>query len=250
MKMADAAWFICIPGAYLIGSIPFGVLIGKVRGVDIRERGSKNIGATNVGRLLGRRLGMLCCTLDVLKGAIPVLAAGFACGVINREPAALSQSEMWLWLAVAAAAILGHMAPVFIGFAGGKGVATSFGAMIAMWPVLTLPAIGALVVWYGTLRLTRYVSASSMAGAVSLPLWYLFRCIPPSGADVLAVIGHASPPLIATAALALLVLWRHRANIARLRRGQEPRVGGSSALKDSKGPDPGSRGQPSNAKPD
>jgi len=239
--MADAAWFICIPGAYLIGSIPFGVLIGKLRGVDIREQGSKNIGATNVGRLLGRRLGMLCCTLDVLKGAIPVLAAGFACGVINREPATLSQAEMWLWLAVAAAAILGHMAPIFIGFAGGKGVATSFGAMIAMWPVLTLPAIGALVVWYGTLRLTRYVSAASMAGAASLPLWYLFRCIPPSGADVIAVIGHASPPLIATAALALLVLWRHRANITRLRRGQEPRVGGSAALQDNEPPSPGSQ---------
>ena len=221
-------WFIFIPGAYLIGSIPFGLLIGKARGTDIREHGSKNIGATNVGRVLGRKLGALCFLLDMLKGAIPVLAAGFACGVIGIEPAALSGGQMWLWLAVAAAAVAGHMAPVFLGFAGGKGVATGFGAALAMWSLLTFPAIGALVVWYATLRLGRYVSLASMTAAVSLPAWYLVRCIPPSGENVIGSIFHASPPLIVTAALALLIVWRHRANIARLRRGEEPKVGDSA----------------------
>lgn len=223
--MPYSAWFICIPGAYLIGSIPFGVLIGKARGIDIREHGSKNIGATNVGRVLGRRLGVLCFLLDMMKGAIPVLAAGFACGVISIEPAALSQGQMWLWLAVAAASVAGHMASIFLGFTGGKGVATGFGAALAMWPLLTFPAIGALVVWYAMMRLLRYVSLASMTAAASLPAWYVIRCIPPSGEDIVGSIIHASPPLIVSAALALLILWRHRANIARLRRGEEPKVG-------------------------
>jgi glycerol-3-phosphate acyltransferase PlsY len=218
-------WLICILAAYLIGSIPFGVLIGRVKGIDIRAHGSRNIGATNVSRVLGRKLGMLCFALDLLKGAVPVLGAGFVCGVINTEPSELSQGQMWLWLAVAAAAIAGHMASIFLGFAGGKGVATGFGAALAMWPLLTFPAIGALVVWYATLRLARYVSLASMAAAMSLPAWYLVRCIPPSGEDIPGSILHASPPLIVTFLLALLILWRHRANIARLRRGEEPRIG-------------------------
>ena len=223
--MPSLLWIISILAAYLIGSIPFGLLIGKARGIEIRAHGSENIGATNVGRVLGRKFGVLCFLLDTMKGAIPVLAAGFAGGVINMEPAALSQGQMWLWLAVAAATVTGHMASIFLGFAGGKGVATGFGAALAMWSLLTFPALGALVVWYAMMRLMRYVSLASMSAAVSLPAWYLVRCIPPSGENILGSIIHASPPLIVTTALALLILWRHRANIARLRRGEEPKVG-------------------------
>ncbi|MDY7109045.1 MAG: glycerol-3-phosphate 1-O-acyltransferase PlsY [Planctomycetota bacterium] len=223
--MSLLPWLLSILAAYLIGSIPFGVLIGRAKGLDIRAHGSKNIGATNVGRVLGRKLGLVCFALDTLKGAVPVAGAGFVCGVINTEPAVLSQAQMWLWLLVAAAAVTGHMASIFLAFAGGKGVATGFGAALAMWPLLTFPALGALAVWYATLRLGRYVSLASMAAAVSLPLWYLLRCIPPSGENIGSSIVHASPPLIVTAALALLILWRHRTNIARLRRGEEPRIG-------------------------
>jgi glycerol-3-phosphate acyltransferase PlsY len=218
-------WIACVAGAYLVGSIPFGVLIGKARGVDIREHGSKNIGATNVGRVLGKPLGIICFILDVLKGAVPVLTAGMLTGTLGHPPDDLTAAQMWLWLAVAAAAIVGHMASVFLGFVGGKGVATSFGAMLAMWPLLTLPALAALVVWYAMLRLFRFVSLASIIAAVSLPMWYAASIVPSSGAGVVAALAHGAPPLVVTAMLAAFVVWRHRGNIARLRRGEEPKIG-------------------------
>ena len=223
-------FLLSILAAYLIGSIPFGVLLARTRGVDIRAHGSKNIGATNVGRVLGKTLGGLCFVLDVGKGAAPVLVAGIVCDVLGRGPAELRHVDMSLWMAVAAAAVLGHMCSIFLRFAGGKGVATSFGAMLAMWPLLTLPAIAALVTWYAILRLTRYVSLSSILATLSLPIWYLARIIPASGENIIPAIAHASPPLIVTAAMALLVVYRHRANIARLRRGEEPKVGGRDGV--------------------
>jgi glycerol-3-phosphate acyltransferase PlsY len=218
-------WLLLILAAYLIGSIPFGVLLARTRGMDIRAHGSKNIGATNVGRVLGRKLGALCFALDVLKGAGPVIAAGIVGDVINVKAADLRHVDMWLWMAVAVAAVLGHMCSIYLRFAGGKGVATSFGAMLAMWPLLTLPAIAALVTWYAILRLTRYVSLASILASLSLPVWYLASIIPTSGQGIPAAITHASPPLIVTSAMALLVVWRHRTNIARLRKGEEPKVG-------------------------
>jgi glycerol-3-phosphate acyltransferase PlsY len=220
-------WIICIVGAYLVGSIPFGVLIGRLRGIDIREHGSRNIGATNVGRVLGRPLGALCFVLDLLKGALPVLIAGALCDALGRDPKNLDDTTawMWWWLGVAAAAVLGHMYSVYLGFRGGKGVATSFGALLAMWQLLTLPTLGALVVWYAVLRLGRYVSIASMAAAVSIPLWYLVRIIPNTGESIGPTIMHASPPLLITSALAALVIWRHRGNISRIRKGEEPKSG-------------------------
>lgn len=222
-------WPLCIAGAYLIGSIPFGVIIGRCKGVDIRAHGSKNIGATNVGRILGKRLGLLCFGLDVLKGAVAVLAAGVVNGTLGKRAAELSAPEMWLWLAVAGAAVLGHMFSLFLGFRGGKGVATGFGAAVAMWEVLTLPALGALVVWYAALRLFKYVSLASILAAISLPVGYLLTVVPQDAADrpfaeVLDHLIRTSPPLVGTLLIALLVIWAHRGNIARLRRGDEPRL--------------------------
>ncbi|MHC5024527.1 MAG: glycerol-3-phosphate 1-O-acyltransferase PlsY [Planctomycetota bacterium] len=219
-------WSACILGAYLVGSIPFGVLIGLAKGVDIRERGSKNIGATNVGRIFGRRLGLFCFALDVGKGAASVLIAGSVTGVLNRPIADLGTTDMWLWLAVAVAAVGGHMYSVFLRFRGGKGVATGFGGLLAMWPLLTLPALGAMIVWYTCLRVWKYVSLASMAAAVSLPFWYVISAIPNTGESIGASLLHASPPFVVTTMLAILVLYKHRANIGRLRRGEEPRVGG------------------------
>ncbi|MHC4416076.1 MAG: glycerol-3-phosphate 1-O-acyltransferase PlsY [Planctomycetota bacterium] len=226
-------WILSIAGAYVLGSIPFGVLIGRTRGLDIRQHGSRNIGATNVARVLGRRLGMLCFILDTAKGAVPVVVAGVVNDVFNRDPAAMQQREMWLWLAVACAAIVGHMFSLLIGFRGGKGVATGFGAMVAMWPVLTFAALAAMVVWYGVLRLTRYVSVASMLAAASLPIGYLISVLPRDALDMplkhsLEQVVHASPPLIVTAVMALLVIYKHRSNIARLRRGEEPKAHGST----------------------
>lgn len=223
-------WLACIIGAYVIGSIPFGVIIGRAKGIDIRQHGSKNIGATNVTRVLGKRLGMLCFALDVLKGAAPVVIAGIVNQTLGRTAPQLTQTQMWLWLAVAAAAVAGHMYSIFLRFRGGKGVATGFGAALGMWPLLTLVALGALVVWYVALRMFKYVSVASMLGAISLPLGYLLSSIPPDATEhplshTLDHVVHASPPLIGTMVIALLVIWRHRGNIARLRRGEEPRIG-------------------------
>lgn len=238
MRRAVMSWIACILGAYLVGSLPFGVLIGRWRGVDIRQHGSKNVGATNVGRLLGRRFGVLCFFLDFLKGAAPVFTAGWIHGLIWRDlraippdAMAITANEMWLWLFVAAAAVLGHMYSIFLRFGGGKGVATGFGAMFAMWPVLTFPAVGALVVWYFMLRMKRYMSLAAITAASSLPLWYLLQILPPDALDrplahTLTAIEAHWPPLPVTALLAAMVIYRHSSNIGRIMRGEEPRVGG------------------------
>ncbi len=235
-----ALWALAIVGAYLIGSIPFGVLIARSRGVNIRLHGSRNIGATNVARVLGRRLGMVTFGLDMAKGAVPVLVTGAVAGVLGARPAnpnpgvhVLTTAQLWLWLAVACAAVLGHMYSPFLGFRGGKGVATGFGALVAMWEVLTIPALVAIVVWYGTLRMTRYISVASMAAALSLPVCYVLSVLPRDALEQpashsLNQIAAASPALIVTVAMAVLVLYTHRANIGRLRRGEEPKVKGKT----------------------
>ena len=221
-------WLWLIPTAYVVGSIPFGYLIGWTKGIDIRQVGSKNVGATNVGRVLGRRLGLICFILDVAKGAVPVVVAGVLNELITQPITSISPSQMWLWLAVPSASVLGHMYSMFLGLRGGKGVATGFGGMLAMWPLLTFPALGVMVIWYGVLRLTRYVSVASMIASLSLPLAYLVRVLPPEAMDVefaqtLERVWRASPPLIVTTVLALLIVYQHRSNIARLRRGEEPK---------------------------
>jgi glycerol-3-phosphate acyltransferase PlsY len=229
-------WILCIVGAYALGSIPFGVLIGRARGIDIRQHGSRNIGASNVGRVLGRRLGLLCFALDACKGATPVLVTGAIFGLLGGRPASLDPSvrvidtvPLCLWQVVAAAAVLGHMFSPFLGFRGGKGVATGLGALAAMWEVLTIPAFGALVVWYGVLRMSRYISLASMCAALSLPVGYAVSVLPRDAfdrpfADSLSQVAQGWPPLVMTAIMAALVLYTHRANIARLRRGEEPQV--------------------------
>ncbi len=225
-------WVWLIPSAYVAGSIPFGYLLGRAKGLDIRQHGSKNVGATNVGRVLGRRLGLICFVLDMAKGAVPVIAAGVINDLMTMPITSISPQQMWLWLAVACAAVLGHMHSLFLGMRGGKGVATGFGAMVAMWPLLTFPALGVMVIWYGVLRLTRYVSVASMTASLSLPLAYLVRVLPPDATDVelsqtVARVMQTSPPLIATTVLALLIVFKHRTNIARLRRGEEPKSNSS-----------------------
>jgi len=224
------AWLVAMAGAYAVGSIPFGVIIGKAKGIDIRAHGSKNVGATNVARVLGKKLGLLCFALDLLKGAIPVLVAGAALGTLNVAVRDLSAMQQWCWLGVAGAAVAGHMFSVFLGFRGGKGVATAFGAMLAMWPVLTFPALGAAVVWYAAVRLTHYVSVGSMLGAMSVPIGYLLahplnKVMDVPWSETQAAIMHSAPGLIVTSLLAILVIWKHRSNIGRLRRGEEPKAG-------------------------
>ncbi len=230
-----AGW---IAGAYLVGSIPVGYMIACARGIDIRELGSGNIGATNVARVLGWRAGGVCLALDMLKGIVPTLAYGLATG---RAPdwERLSPLDVWLWTAIAAAVITGHMFPVWLRFKGGKGVATGFGALLGVFPVMTVAALGAMVVWLVSARISRQVGVSSCLAALSLPVWIYLAV---TGAAKAGLLRHGSEQagphagahplpdclrayLVMSAALALLVIWKHRGNIARTLAGTERKIG-------------------------
>lgn len=223
---APALWALCIAGAYLAGSIPFGLLLGFTRGVDLRRHGSKNIGATNAGRVLGRGWGYLCFGLDVMKGAAPVALAGWITGAMSVPP--IEARTAWLWIAVACAAVFGHMHSIFIGFKGGKGVATGFGVLLGLVGSLTWPALIALAVWLVVVRITRYVSVASCISAVTIPLSTLAFAMARSAERGLSPgesVREVWPFLTMTIGLALLVIWKHRANITRLRAGAEPKIG-------------------------
>ena len=220
-----------IPVAYLVGSIPFGLLIARRKGVDIRAHGSGNIGATNVWRVLGARLGALCFLLDVLKGLIPTIAAGVVLGTINNPAAAPSQ--VLGWLAVPVAAIFGHLFPVWLRFKGGKGVATGFGAMLGVFPVLSAAVLGALFVWLISAKLTRMVGISSCLAAAALPLLVWAQSLVPaawresaSGSGIDPVLW---PYLAIAVPLAAVVIIKHRGNIARTLAGTERRIGDPKA---------------------
>lgn len=184
--------------AYLIGSIPFGLLVSKAVGqVDIRRRGSGNIGTANVLRIVGKRAAALTLIGDLFKGLLPVLAARL-----------LGGSEL-LVSGVGMAAVVGHNWSIYLRFTGGKGVATSFGALLAMVP---LPALLGLVVWLAVLRVSHYTSLSALAASV---------CIPPA---IFFSIG-SGPYFIFSLLAALLIFIRHQDNIRRIWAGTEHRVG-------------------------
>jgi glycerol-3-phosphate acyltransferase PlsY len=220
-----ARWALAIVAAYLVGSIPFGYLVARVKGIDIRAHGSGNIGATNVGRVLGKRLGRAVFLLDFAKGALPVIATGFLFHILPRSSP--SASVAGLWVGVAAATIVGHVFPIYLRFKGGKGVATTFGALIALWPFVTLPCFVAMLLWVITLKVTRYVSLSSCVAAIAVPAGVLAASAaglttPNHGVAAWKIVW---PFALATALIALLVVHRHRGNLARVRAGTEPRVG-------------------------
>ena len=213
--------------AFVLGSIPFGYLIGRARGVDIRQHGSKNIGATNVGRVLGRPWGVLCFALDALKGCVPTIGFGAMIGGLGRLDVA--SADLWAWLGVATAAIAGHMFTPWLSFRGGKGVATGLGALAGVWPMLGIPACMALLLWVVVVRVTRYVSLASMVAAASLPITALV--VPGALAAVGLKLGEGGvakvwPAALVTALLAGVVIFKHRGNIVRLLSGTESRVGG------------------------
>jgi len=226
--MPDApSWAIAVACAYLVGSIPFGYLVARAKGIDIRAHGSGNIGATNVGRVLGKRLGRMVFFLDFAKGALPVAIAGYALGMI---PATSTDTGAHAaWACVALATILGHVFPIYLRFKGGKGVATTFGALLALWPFVTIPCAIAMIAWVITLKLTRYVSVASCIAAIALPIGVL-ACADLTirialGANVVGGIALVWPYAAVTALIAALVVLRHRGNLARVRAGTEPKVG-------------------------
>ncbi len=191
--------------SYLLGSIPFGYLAGRIAGLDVRQHGSGNIGATNVLRVLGKSWGYPVFFLDAFKG---FLAVRLAITLAGQSP---NGSEFVDYYAILAAAfcVAGHSFPVWLNFKGGKGVATSAGALLGVVPIA---AISIFLVWVMVFLITRYVSLASILAALALPL-------------VVALLdrsrGHVL--LFFSAAMTALVVWRHRTNISRLLAGTEPR---------------------------
>ena len=187
--------------AYLAGSIPFAYLAGKARGVDLRQHGSGNLGATNAVRVLGVPTGAAVYLLDTLKGFLPVF--------VMVPLLAAHRVDLWA-IAIGVAAIVGHVRPVYLGFAkGGKGVATAGGVFLALAPVAT--ALG-LAIWLLVFLPSGYVSLASIVTAALFPIAMLATGTP-----------MRSGLLGVGVAMALFVVWTHRANIGRLRRGEEHR---------------------------
>jgi glycerol-3-phosphate acyltransferase PlsY len=209
-----AVWTAFIVAAYLLGSVPFAFLIARAHGKDLRTIGSGNLGATNLARAVGRRWGYFCFALDVLKGLVPMTLAG-AFLVSTASPAHLAA-----WLAVGIAAILGHVFPIYLGFKGGKGVATSFGVALGLWPYFTLCALVALVVWVTTVLIWRYISLASVCAALVFPVSLVLGmlALPDWGAV------NLWPLLVAATLIPLLVILRHRQNLHRLLTGTESKI--------------------------
>ena len=221
-------WLVAALVAFACGSIPFGPIVARVRGIDLRTVGSGNIGATNVGRALGWKWGVLVYVLDAIKGAAPVLVAGAMAGILGKPADEVAPADMWWWLLMPIASVLGHMFSPFVGFKGGKGVATGSGAMLAVWPTLTGPLLVAIGLWAVLLAATRYMSVASMAAAISIPLTVAAAAAIRTGdgtPDGELPLRHALPAIIVTGGVALLVVWKHRPNIERLLAGKENRLG-------------------------
>ncbi len=198
--------FMALGMGYLFGSIPSGFLIGKINRIDLRKCGSGNIGATNVRRILGKKWAILCFVLDFLKGLVPVLIIA---NVLSGE----NGQEALFPVLAAGAAVAGHVWPFTLKFKGGKGVATTIGALLALapWSVLI-----ALITWIGIFYLVRYVSLASILAAVMLPLT----------AAVERILRGNEPPvsiMVLLVLLAVVILVRHKSNIKRLLAGEEYR---------------------------
>ncbi|MCC7300494.1 MAG: glycerol-3-phosphate 1-O-acyltransferase PlsY [Verrucomicrobia bacterium] len=200
--------------AYLLGSVPFGLLISKAKGVDIRKQGSGNIGATNVLRCLGKPLGITCFILDALKGYLPAALFPIIASRLLAQASDAGNVDPTFGILFGTAAILGHNFPVFLKFKGGKGVATSAGVLLGVAPMAV--AIG-LLVWIIVFKISGYVSLGSILAAL-----------------VVIVTGWTAGygPVIATALTLLggLTIYRHRENIKRLAAGTENKFGRKSKV--------------------
>ncbi len=247
MTIEQATIFLILPACgYLIGSVPFGWVIGKIKGVDIRTVGSKNIGATNLGRTLGARFFWYAFLLDAAKGFVPMLAAAL---LVRRANDAIIADFMrqyptarfedlfpyfsqyrplpsWAPLLTGIACVMGHLFPIWLKFKGGKGVATGFGVVLGFWPVFTLAGLigGAFFVFM--LMVYRYISLASISSSVVFVAAVAWLGGWDNGITRTYLEWGQRWPLIAVAgAFSLMIILRHRANIVRLMKGTEPKVG-------------------------
>jgi glycerol-3-phosphate acyltransferase PlsY len=193
-----------VVGAYLLGSVPFGLILSRaVAGVDVRQVGSGNIGATNVSRAAGKPLGIVTLLLDAAKAAVPVLLA-----IMLLAPEGSATMDRWV-VAVGLGAFFGHLFPVWLGFRGGKGVATALGLFLVLAP---WPALAGVATFAAVVALTRIVSLGSLAGTAVC------------AGGTFAQYGAASPICWAGLAVTAAIALKHRGNIRRLLRGEERRI--------------------------
>ena len=211
-KIVFVAWVL---GAYLIGGIPFGYLIGKMRGVDIRTVGSKNIGATNVFRTVGKKWGLLAFLCDVMKGLLPVMITKY---LVHNSSFFTLHSSLPLFVGIACVA--GHMLTPYITdekgrrFHGGKGVATAFGMLLGLIPALVGIAFGIFALVFAC---SHFISLGSITAAafLAVAIWF----------PILGTVGyHDIPQCVLVTLIALFVIWKHRANIGRLVHGNENKI--------------------------
>lgn len=203
-KSPSMALSIALVLAYLLGSIPFGLVVAHAKRVDLRSVGSGNIGATNTARALGKGWGLLVLVLDAGKAALPVVVGRV---YFASQPDYAAQLD-WILAALAAAAFVGHLAPVFARFRGGKGVASALGAFLVLEPKAALIAGAIYVLAYA---LTRISSVGSLSAVLSFPLW-------------LYLTGGKTPSYALAGVLLLLIVVRHRDNLRRLLARNESRV--------------------------
>ena len=205
-------WFWAIVG-YVAGSVPFGWLIGRARGVDLRKLGSGNIGATNAFRMLGKGIGTVVLLIDVMKGLLPCLfLPALVAGVFPESQAPELQT---LHMLIGVSAILGHNYPCWLGFKGGKGIATTAGVVGGLAPMPLGICIGAWIVFFAV---SRYVSVASIVSAVALPV--SVAALPGAGGDRFGLLFWIF------LFLGVMAIWKHRINIQRLKNGTEHRAWG------------------------
>lgn len=184
-------------GSYLLGAVPFGLVVGKMAGIDVRQHGSKNIGATNVSRTLGKKLGVVTLILDVMKGFLPMLIAAAILGDKQNADAIVCGCGVF--------AVIGHMFPVYLKFSGGKGVATGLGVFLYLSPLAILLSVA---IFAGTVAVTGFVSAGSLMASALFPLW-------------LILLGETQVIIITAVIVAVLIWVKHHENIKRLIKKEE-----------------------------
>ncbi|MBK1828831.1 glycerol-3-phosphate 1-O-acyltransferase PlsY [Haloferula rosea] len=230
--------WICPVLAFLLGSIPFGLFIARLKGIDIRAHGSGNIGATNVLRVVGKQYGITCLFLDLLKGYIPIVIAinliqidgkaivphlGFLDGLAMHLPVEKQFTGQLVHVITALCAVLGHNYSPWVGFKGGKGIATSGGVLLGLMPAAVVLLI---LVWIILFVTTRYVSIASIGAAAALPVLTHIGARFHKNADGISLweAGTWNKPLFFfSLTIGLLAIWKHRTNIQRLREGTEHR---------------------------
>lgn len=217
-SLQTMSWFLIVVSSYLIGSVPWGFIFARAKGIDIRQQGSGNIGAANATRVMGRKWGYAVFLCDFLKGCLSVKLGQLIAGFFQVDPVLAG-------VLAATASVIGHDFPVWLGFKGGKGIATLAGVVLGLFSPLVCVLFG--VVWVVAFLLGRYTSLASISAVIALPI----------AAALIVAKNEAGFPLLVgfCVFMAALAIWKHRSNIVRLLNGTENRFGKKPRAEDAKG---------------